>query len=1122
MTPLYNSCKHLGRLSGRFHRGIPGPVRGSLRSSIRMTADPAPPPAPAVVAVIVTCDPGPWFEEVLKSVADQDYPNLSVLVVDAASATDPTPAVARVLPNAFVRKLGRRVGFSTAANEVLSTVEGASHYLFCHDDVALSTDAVRLMVEEAFRSNAGVASPKFVLWNDPQRLLAVGQTTDKVAAVRNVVEPGELDQEQHDAVRDILVAPGGATLIRADLFAAIGGFDLLIDQNGEDVDLSWRARIAGARLVVVPAARVRHLEATLNARRPVRLSPGAARRALWRVHANRYRTLLTCYRWHTLLWTLPLAIAWAFGEALTLTAQGRPADGWVAVTALWGALRNPVQLWGVRRRVQKDRSIPDSDLRQLQIRGNSRLRVYLQERFQSPLGASGSEPGIAEADGISPVGPSRGWKGQALAAVLIVALVVLGTRSLLGTGLPQIGGLPDTSGGWGAIWGAWWSAWQPGGLGVAAPSSPAMALLGLLSTVLFGAVGTAGHVAVLGPLIIGPLGAYRTARYWGSRWGQVVAAAFYAVVPLPYNALAGGRWGALVAYAATPWVISMLIRLSAVVPLPKTKLERSVARLVGLGVLTAIAGSVAPAYLYIVPITGGALFAGAVLAGRWTGAVRMVFLSVGGSFVALILLMPWSGSVIASSAAVLGPDPGPAGRLGLGEVLRFHTGPFGSGGWEWLLLVAAALPLLIGRGWRLEWAARLWTVAVVFFLVGWAGTRGWIPALPVEVALAPAAAALSGSAALGVAAFELDLPGYRFGWRQVAAAVAGTGLSLASIPFLAASGSGRWNLPSTDASSVLAFLPDIHDGDYRVLWVGQPDALPLAGRQLEPGFAYGTSFDGEPTLANDWQQGEPGASSQLASDLHLVENRLTTKLGHLLAPAGVLYLVVPAANGPTGSGARQVPVPNNFLAGLGLQTDMYPVEVGDPNYSVYRNAAWAPARAILPPSATGAATAGSELSRRLVEGTELAGALPVLTGGASAGVSGRVVAGTDVYVSATRNGGWKLDVGGKSISPSPAFGWAMSFRVPTSSTGAVVKAHLGYGASLAIRFGDVLQVILWLAAGGWLVVDAHRRRSDSAPIEAVDPSWFVPAAAPRRRRARPEVPVPDLGVIDGDELWTDV
>src|SRR5216683_7555684 len=127
--------------------------------------------APPVVAVVVTCDPGPWLEETLSAFRRQDYPNLSVLVIDAASDIDPTPRVAAALPNAYVRRLGQRVGFARAANEVLDIVEGASHFLFCHDDVAPDPDAVRLLLEEAFRSNAAVVGPKLVDWDDPTRLL---------------------------------------------------------------------------------------------------------------------------------------------------------------------------------------------------------------------------------------------------------------------------------------------------------------------------------------------------------------------------------------------------------------------------------------------------------------------------------------------------------------------------------------------------------------------------------------------------------------------------------------------------------------------------------------------------------------------------------------------------------------------------------------------------------------------------------------------------------------------------------------------------------------------------------------------------------------------------------------
>ena len=61
---------------------------------------------PPVVAVMVTNDAGPWFEESLAALGTQDYPSLSVLVLDNGSGEDPTDRIAGALPGAFVRHCG--------------------------------------------------------------------------------------------------------------------------------------------------------------------------------------------------------------------------------------------------------------------------------------------------------------------------------------------------------------------------------------------------------------------------------------------------------------------------------------------------------------------------------------------------------------------------------------------------------------------------------------------------------------------------------------------------------------------------------------------------------------------------------------------------------------------------------------------------------------------------------------------------------------------------------------------------------------------------------------------------------------------------------------------------------
>ena len=233
--------------------------------------------APPVVAVLIAKDPGDWFEHTLDSLADQDYQNLSVLVIDNGGEYDPTPLVAECLPSAFVKRLPEDRGFSAAANEALDAVKGAPFYLFLHDDVRLAPDLVTSLVAEAFRANAGIVGPKIVDWDDPGVLRSVGLAVDPYGTPSPLVDPGELDQSQHDIARNVFAVSDATMLVRADLFATLQGFNPEIPFFGEDVDLCWRAHIAGAAVQFSPRAVVGHREG-FDQRRPMEVprAPGAA------------------------------------------------------------------------------------------------------------------------------------------------------------------------------------------------------------------------------------------------------------------------------------------------------------------------------------------------------------------------------------------------------------------------------------------------------------------------------------------------------------------------------------------------------------------------------------------------------------------------------------------------------------------------------------------------------------------------------------------------------------------------------------------------------------------------------------------------------------------------------
>ena len=328
------------------------------------------PLAPRVVAVVVVHDPGGWFEETLDSLADQDYPNLSTLFLLAGG--DVTALDAQItarLPDAFVRDLGANPGFGAAANEVLRLVEGdGGFFCFCHDDVALEPDVIRLLVEELYRSNAGFVGPKLVSWDDPGVLQHVGLGLDRFGEVDPITEPGEYDQEQHDAVRDVFVLPSACLLARADLFRTLGGFDPAMTFHGDDVDLCWRAHLSGARVVVAPQARARHRQ-ELDVRRP------DLHHDLLRAR-HRMRSVATLTGGARLpVRSLELALLTVV-ELVVGLFTGRFGEAWASLRGFVGLAPRTPALLARRGTVSKLRQVDDAEVVSLQTRGSARLTAY--------------------------------------------------------------------------------------------------------------------------------------------------------------------------------------------------------------------------------------------------------------------------------------------------------------------------------------------------------------------------------------------------------------------------------------------------------------------------------------------------------------------------------------------------------------------------------------------------------------------------------------------------------------------------------------------------------------------------------------------------------------------------
>jgi GT2 family glycosyltransferase len=1217
--------------------------------------------APPVVAVIVTCDPGPWFAETLRSFAAQEYPELSVLVLDAGSAEDPTAVVAAELPGAFVRRLGVNRGFGASANEALTMVEGAAYLLFCHDDVAPFPDAIHQLVEESFRSNAGVVAPKLVSWDDPDRLLHVGMVVDKGGAVVDRVEPGEVDHGQHDAVRDVFLAPGGCTLIRADLFAELGGFDADIFAMGEDLDFCWRAQIAGARVLVAPEARVRHIEVLAAGRRslpaavladipvgqdaprrrpaPVddfgsdappeetrqrRLPSGAdgvetspvTLQSLQRRHE--LHAVLKSYGLFHLIRVLPQMMALASAEYVIARASGhRDRAAAVAHAWRWNFVRRR-SIRAERVDVRAHRVLDDAEVRRLQLRGSARVNAYIRRAVNQGLKAAhfGAESAVGEGEAARDSAHRRRIRADALSlrvVVWVVAVIVLvfGTRQLLGSGFPYVGQLlPFPSAG--TLLHRFLSGWQPTGVGTTDPTSPATGVLGIAGMILFGGVGLLQKIVVLGCVPVGALGMARLVRPVGSRRARLASTLVYLALPLPYDALATGRWDALLGYAVCPWMVGFLARASRLAPfgpvdtavdgevhaddahagveahagadalviveadalahvgsqsefgsnadvVPPVLAARAVVsrthrkrprwrttlpgQMLGLGLLDAIVAAAAPSAALLVLVIAVGLGLGSVLIGgpgAARAAGRMVATALGATMVAFVLLMPWSVSILSGPdrwQALTGLATAPGSAPGWGAILRLSLGPIGNSPLSWAFLASAGLPLVIGSRWRLGWAGRAWVMAIVAWLMAWAVGHHWLgPVTPsAQVLLAPAAVAIALAVGLGAAAFESDLPGYRFGWRQGATVIAAVAVAVGVVPVLAASANGRWDLPLSGYGQATSWMgARAGEGNFRVLWLGDPRVLPGGGWPLAPGLAYSISENGLGDATGMWPGSSPGAAAAIGNGVVLAQHGSTIRLGGLLAPYAIRYVVVVDNLAPSIPGF-QTPLayqpPPDLSPALLSQLDLRQI-IGQGGFEVFVDDAALPERAVLAGNATASASPSSPAAGAttttvaptttttastttttttaktkapaeaprvspLAADPSLVGWRPVLNGSPGDNhVTGPVPAGTVLAAVAPARSWDLIEAGGQVESGKPLFGYAASFPVARSGT-VTVKFRGSWVHVLEI----LLETLLWLLV---IVILVGRRRSSAR--------WagrFSRRQARRARHGATEVPVPD-------------
>ena len=192
----------------------------------------------------------------LDSLRRQDYRDFEILVVDNASSDNSVEVLAQY-PEFRVLVQRRNLGFTGACNAGLKAAQGAIRVLLNNDTETHPQWLTTIATAFGDHPEVGIVASKMLLFDQREILHTAGDyvSPDGMAHNRGIWCP---DAGQYNRRAYVFSACGGSAAYRTTMLDEIGLLDDDFFFSFEDIDLAWRAQLAGWRCLFVPEAIVYH------------------------------------------------------------------------------------------------------------------------------------------------------------------------------------------------------------------------------------------------------------------------------------------------------------------------------------------------------------------------------------------------------------------------------------------------------------------------------------------------------------------------------------------------------------------------------------------------------------------------------------------------------------------------------------------------------------------------------------------------------------------------------------------------------------------------------------------------------------------------------------------------
>jgi GT2 family glycosyltransferase len=329
--------------------------------------------APLVFVIVINYNGSKYLRTCFSSLEKQTYRNYRIVMLDNASTDSSAEFTAKNFPKVSIIQTKENFGFAKGNNLAIKSAldQGADYIFLVNNDTEAEPNLLEKLVSAAeSEESIGILGPAVFDLETKDSVLEMGMTVDKFGYPLALKSPSEKNAR-------VFFISGCAMMVKSELFRKIGLFDEKYFMFAEDLDLCWRGRLSGYKIIVVEAAKIYHASGGS-------ILGGNIKGASYKTNVKRIflrekntiRTLIKNYGTSSLFRVVPFYVVLILFEAAIWSILLKPNTSKSLLKAVAWNIKYLPDIFQQRDLVQNMRKISDKEIAALMLPGYCKLSIF--------------------------------------------------------------------------------------------------------------------------------------------------------------------------------------------------------------------------------------------------------------------------------------------------------------------------------------------------------------------------------------------------------------------------------------------------------------------------------------------------------------------------------------------------------------------------------------------------------------------------------------------------------------------------------------------------------------------------------------------------------------------------